>query len=343
MKAPRVAFIYTNSREEIINRIRAGQDADTALRGLNYLSHAEHFTAPSQSIRSVGLMPRLLRYDFVIAQDNLLLGYIVSLCARALGLKTRWLYVAMTSSTLMRRHATHAVRMFLFKKFWNSYARIICLSSEQLEDFLRLGIPRDHLVFVPFGVDVHFFQPTDMSHEEDLIVSVGRDAGRDYATLFRAAERVNRSFVVVTGHKNIPPGMPVPTNVSVLYDRSLVEVRDLYARAYLVVVASKDASQPDGSDCSGQTVVLDALAAGKAVIATRRSWIADYFVPGQDLIVVEPNDPDALAQAIEMLSHDAEMRKRLAASGHGKVIAHYSTESFANALLTLMDSVGRTP
>ena len=334
-----IAFLFTNSKEEVISNVQAGRDADTALHGMNHIAGADHFTVVPKSVRALPFVLRLLRYDFVIAQDNLLLGYVVSSCARVLRLKTRWLYIAMNSSTLIWRHAMHPIRLFLLKKFWASYARIICLSSEQLEDFVRLGIPRSHLVFIPFGIDTHFFQPADISREEGLVVSVGRDAGRDYETLFKAAERSDHTFVVVAGRKNIPSDMPVPKNVSVLYNRSLVEVRDLYARARLVVVASKDDNVPDGSDCSGQTVVLDALAAGKAVIATHRSWIADYFIPGQDLVVVPPNDPGALAHAIDALSRDSEKRKHLAAPGHAKVVAHYTTKTFARALLGVMDSV----
>lgn len=338
-KLQRRAFIFTSPRDAVISGVQTGREADTALRGMNHIPGAEYFIVFPKSARALLFVPRLLRYDFVIAQDNFLLGYAVSLCARAFRLKTRWFYVAIHSSTLMRRHAAHPVRLFLFKKFWSSYARIICLSSEQREDFIRLGIPREHLVFIPFGVDARFFRPADVSREENLIVSVGRDAGRDYATLFKAAERTKLKCIVVAGHKNIPSDMPIPANVSVLYNRSLVEIRDLYARAQLVVVPSKDVSVPDGSDCSGQTVILDALAAGKAVIATRRSWITDYFIAGQDLVVVEPNDPEALARAIDSLSHDAERRKRLAASGHNKVTARYTTKNFAEHLLMLMDSI----
>lgn len=335
----KIAFLFTNSREELISRVRIGQDADTALRGMNYIPGAEYFTVFPKSIQSLLFIQRLLRYDFIVAQDNLLLGYIVSLCASVFRLKTRWLYVAMTTSTLMRRHADHPVRLFLFKKFWLSYARILCISSEQIEDLVRFGIPRDRLVFVPFGVDTRFFQPADASLEEDLIVSVGRDAGRDYATLFKAAERMNYKFTVVAGHKNIPSGMKIPANVSVLYDRSYTEIRDLYKRARLVVIASKDKNIPDGSDCSGQTVILEALAAGKAVIATNRPWIADYFVPVQDLVVIHPNDPQALARAIDLLYNDANKRKRLAESGRAKTVALFTTKTFAETLLKIMDSV----
>lgn len=284
-------------------------------------------------------VPWLLQYDFVIAQDNLLLGYFVSLLSRAFRFRTRWLYIAISSSTLIRRHNVHPIRLFLLKKFWASYTRIICISSEQREDFIRLGIVRERLVFLPLGIDENFFKPTDASLEEDLIVSVGRDMGRDYSILFEAAECTKHSFIVVAEKKNIPSDRPIPANVSVQYHRSLAEIRKLYARACLVVVPSRDSLVPDGSDCSGQTVIMDALAAGKAVIATERSWITDYFVPDQDLVVVPSNDSGALAKAIDSLCEDASRRERLAASGRSKVLAHYTTKKFAESLQKLMETV----
>lgn len=337
--SPRIAFLFTHPREELLSRIRAGQDADTALHGLNHIAGAEYFIVFPKSLRSLLFVPRLLSYDFVVAQDNFLLGSIVSVCAYLCRRKTKWLYIAIHSSTLIRRHRNHPVRLSLLKIFWNSYARIICISSEQKEDFIRLGIPPERLVFLPLGIDENFFKPTDASLEEDLVVSVGRDMGRDYSTLFRAAERTNHAFIVVAAEKNIPSDRPIPSNVSVLYNQSLAEIRDLYARARLVVIASKDSLVPDGSDCSGQTVIMDALGAGKAVIATERSWIADYFVPNQDLVVVPPNDPEALAEAIDALCEDAPRREHLAVSGHSKMLTHYTTKKFAESLQKLMETV----
>ncbi len=334
----KVAFIFTNSREATIHNLQTGQVADTSLYGLNHLTGADHFTIPPKSMRALLFLPRLLRYDFVIAQDNLLLGYIVSWCAYIFRLRTKWFYIAINSSTLMKRHAKRPFYLFLLKNLWASYARIICLSFEQLHDFVKLGISKKHLVSLPFGVDASFFQTTSLDPEENLIVSVGRDAGRDYATLFKAASQVPYQFIVVASPKNIPPETFIPSNVRILYNKSLVEIRDLYRKAKLVVVVSKNAEVPEGSDCSGQTVILDALAAGKTVIATHRSWIADYFTPGKDLVIVKPNDSEALIREINALWRDSQKCKQLAVSGQEKVIANYTTKNFAKSLLELMNS-----
>ncbi|MFA6315449.1 MAG: glycosyltransferase family 4 protein [Candidatus Paceibacterota bacterium] len=334
----KVAYIFTNSREATIRNLQTGQVAGTSLYGLNHFTGVHHFTIPPKSIRALLFIPRLLRYDFVIAQDNLLLGYIVSWCSYIFRLRTRWFYIAINSSTLMKRHAQRPLHLFLLKKLWSSYARIVCLSLEQFDDFVKLGISKKNLAFVPFGVDISFFKVANEDPEENLIVSVGRDAGRDYLTLFKVAEQVPHQFVIVASLKNIPSDRPIPPNVTVLYDKSLAEIRDLYRRAKLVVVVSKDANVPDGSDCSGQTVVLDALAAGKTVIATYRPWIIDYFTPNKDLVVVEPSNHETLSEEIKTLWQDSQRCKLLATSGHDKVITNYTTKTFAKSLLEIMNS-----
>ena len=349
----RAARLSPVSRKQTLLKIQNGETTDTELLGANHIPRIEYLTIGEyqdqgffskilthmpRSVQAFFLLLRLFKYDFVIAQDNPLMGYIVSLCHRILHVKTKWLYVSMSSSTLIRRHKNHPVRLFLLKKFWTSFAHIICISSEQIDDFVRLGVPRDHLTFIPYGIDARFFQSADSPHTEELIASIGRDMGRDYPTLFKAAERSTHKFSVFAGQKNIPPGTSIPPNVSVLYNKGNVDVRDLYTHTRIVAVVSKDIDIPDGSDCSGQTVILEALAAGKAVIATHRPWMTDYLVDGEDFVVVPPNDPDAINRAIDSLWDDTEKRKRLVASGYQKVIARYTTKAFAEALLALMHS-----
>ncbi|OYV63108.1 MAG: hypothetical protein B7X03_03130 [Parcubacteria group bacterium 21-58-10] len=345
----RILFLFSGAanRKRIVGEIARGENADTALRGANHIAGAEfidveatvrgmvptwfYHLLPWQA-RSIVLYPRMFAYDVIIAQDDLLLGYLVSLTARFLHKKTRWFCIVVNSSVLIRRHTAHLMRLFMLKTFWKSYTRIICLSREQLEDLARIGISRERLVFVPFGIDADFYAPVDNSHEEDFILSVGRDLGRDYPTLLEAAKRSNHPFVIVAARKNLSADTPLPPNVSMRYDLPLTEVRDLYARAKMVVVVSKEEDAPEGSDCSGQTVILDAMAAGKVVIATERSWMRDYFTPDKELVIVAPHDPATLAAAIERLWSDVQERVRMAAAGRAKVQGHYTTKTFAAAL-----------
>jgi glycosyltransferase involved in cell wall biosynthesis len=337
----KVLFLFTGRRNKTIQLLKTKELPDTSLYGLNHFSRADYLTVEAGSVilkigRIVKALPRLFKYDFIIAQDNLVLGWLVSWFATTFGLKNHWLYLTMTSSTMIKRHARHPIRRFILKTIWKSYHRVICLSRQQLEQLAQFGIPRSHLTFVPFGIDTSFFRSSPDLFPEDFILSVGRDAGRDYETLFQIAERSNYRYVLVSGEKNIPPNRPLPPNVSVFYELDPITLRDFYARAKLVLVVSKPESVPEGSDCSGQIVVMDALAMGKAVVATDRSWIKDYFIPDQDLVVVEANNPEVLIAAVNKLWSDPEAREKLGQAGQAKVKLRYTTQTFAQALKSLM-------
>lgn len=62
-------------------------------------------------------------------------------------------------------------------------------------------------------------------------------------------------------------------------------------------------------------VNLEAMAAGKAVLATRVGGVPEVVVDGETGILVPPGDPEALAEGIRRLAGDPALRERLGAAG----------------------------
>ena len=80
---------------------------------------------------------------------------------------------------------------------------------------------------------------------------------------------------------------------------------EAFASARIIVVPSRAESMP--------YVVLEAIAAGIPIVATRVGGIPEIFGPAADELVV-PGDPGALAQAIEdMLAHPRRIAAGVAA------------------------------
>ena len=71
--------------------------------------------------------------------------------------------------------------------------------------------------------------------------------------------------------------------------------------------------------------VVEALAVGTPVIATRTGGVAEVVADGKNGLVVEPGDLDALTAAIERFFADAELAERLHTNAVGSV-AGYSAE-----------------
>jgi len=340
---PIVAFLFTSSRAALLERVAQRDAADTPLYGMNYIPGAVALDAQTYTLmkllRRPWLLSRLWAYDIIIAQDNFLLGFLVSRGARLFGKPTQWWCLNMTLSNLLRRHVKHPIRSFLLMHFWRSYGRILCLCEAQREALDAAGLPKRRLSVVPFGVDAAFFAGDEESSrgEEEFVLSVGRDAGRDYETLCEAIAGTNYPLVIVAGSNN-SLGKRVPPQSTVRADVDIREIRDLYRRARVVVVPSRPATNAAGSDCSGQTVILDALAAGKAVIVTERSWIREYFTVGEDLIVVPAEDEEALRSALSDLWEDVALRHKLATHGRATVVSKYTTKHFASRLRELMQT-----
>jgi glycosyltransferase involved in cell wall biosynthesis len=88
-------------------------------------------------------------------------------------------------------------------------------------------------------------------------------------------------------------------------------VERLLARAAVVVLPSHREGLP--------MVLLEAMAHGRPVVATRVGGMPSMVEEGRTGILVEPGEPTALRAAIERLLDDPDSRRRLGAAAREKV------------------------
>ena len=72
--------------------------------------------------------------------------------------------------------------------------------------------------------------------------------------------------------------------------------------------------------------VLEAMAAGVPVVATRVGGIPSAVSHGVTGFLVEPRDPAALAQGLDRLLSDAAMRRSMGLAGRARALDHFSAE-----------------
>ena len=84
-----------------------------------------------------------------------------------------------------------------------------------------------------------------------------------------------------------------------------------------------------GSEGGGLTALLEAMAMGKAVVATDRAILRDYVDDGVEALIVPPEDPSALRGAIERVLGDDELATRLGAAARSRVERSHTTRGFA--------------
>lgn len=240
----------------------------------------------------------------------------------------------------------------------------------------RLGLPAHRVRRLPYFVDSDFWRPAASGATaavprpaadgpNALICAPGTEC-RDHATLFAAvaglpvivrctatnAEAVHRSRARVNAADMGMEAGGAPANVQVAPCQDYAELRDLYAASRFVVVPLQDVDFP-----AGITVILEAMAMGKAVVVTgnrgqtdvvrdrrnggrgsvARPWWAGFLdedgAPAELAnlptgFYVAPNDPAELRRAITYLLEHAEVADELGRNGRKVAEAFFGIEAF---------------
>jgi glycosyltransferase involved in cell wall biosynthesis len=180
------------------------------------------------------------------------------------------------------------------------------------------ALPEESISVNLFGVDAKFWRP-DPATRRDLVLAIGNDGRRDFATLVAAADRIDAPVHLVT---KLPLPETLPANVTLHRgswhgsELSDERIRELYQRARAVVVPLVPTQQP-----SGQSVTLQAMACGAPVVLTETEglWSREQMVDGKNVLLVPPGDAARLAARVQELIRDDAMMERLGRAGRETV------------------------
>ncbi len=179
------------------------------------------------------------------------------------------------------------------------------------------GIPRARCIFVPFKVNyIDSMLPNDqLSSEGEYVFTAGRSF-RDIPTFLSAMRQVGYPGLLLYEDTNlmkeggtdfdlrqVSANLTIEKNVG---EKSWVEY---IAQAKIVVIPLL----PRSGYAPGLSLYLMAMAMKKCVIITE--GLSTRGILTDQAIIVPPQDPMALAEAIRHAWQDAELRERVAAAG----------------------------
>jgi glycosyltransferase involved in cell wall biosynthesis len=336
----RAAFVFPNPRAGLVADVEAGRAPDTALYGANHLGdhgidvrvHDPLLTRRERpgplhrvtwSLRELPLPWELRDVDVAVTP----LANLFPLVARARR-RPRVLLVDYGLNLIHRRGSP--ARRRLLRSSLRSAAGVLCLGRSQQEELVEWGLVderRAHVV--PLGVDADWFPPREPVQGEPLVLAVGKDLARDYATFADAMRGLDVRAEIIAFPRNLE-GVALPPNVTAR-SVALAELRDLYACAGCVVVPQHPDGYAYGSD-GGLTVLLEAMATARPVVATERAVLRDYVTDGKEALVVPPRDPSALREAIARALDAPE----LGTAGRARVEQAHTTRHLAERLAPLV-------
>ena len=330
--AVRVLYLFAGARRWMIEAWRNGVMADSQIIGLHRLwrggIRARYYeTAFMNWLRSMNFnlaqfaaLGEMRRHDMVFLGSNLFFVFFVKYILRWEKPKLVF-YNTFLTNTLKRNKK--GIRARIVRIAIRSCDIIICPSTAQKRYLESRGFDASKIVFMPNGVDAEFFQPRQSPRS--IIVAVGKDLGRDYRTFIEAARDIKTPFVVIAAERNVRTITHIPAHVSVYYDVAQKETAEFYRRAIFAVVPTFAEDRLDASDCSGQYAMLEAMAAGKALVMTKRSTLEDYVRHGRNALLVEPENAKALKEAIHYLLKHPNIAAAMGEANRKAVEEHFTS------------------
>jgi glycosyltransferase involved in cell wall biosynthesis len=223
---------------------------------------------------------------------------------------------------------------------------VTACSADLLRRARHLGAEESRSRTLPYGVDIRTFAPRasdpnlrqrfGVPREALMVLAAGRLVEKKgFSYLVDAAASVPGIHLVVAGDGDLRGELEArararlaPVTFAGSLDRSAMAAA--LAAADVVVVPSvvDRAGNVDGLP----NVLLEALAAGRAVIATRIAGIPDVVRDGENGLLVAPQDVQDLAAALRALATDATTRERLGAAARRTAAEELSWEAHAAAL-----------
>jgi glycosyltransferase involved in cell wall biosynthesis len=286
------------------------------------------------TLQTLAMYPRIVRSDAVLAMFESE-GHLLAM-ARALRIpmSRRPPMVVISCWLASVLPTVGPARLTWYRRMYRTVDGIVVFSTNQLEPLARmLDVDQRIVRYVPFGVDCDWFAPRSVGTDEGFVLAVGRDRGRDWATMLAAARATGLPTKIACRPSDIA-GLAVPDNVEVLGYVDVESYRSLLHRARVSVVALSDVPYP-----SGQTVALESMAAAKATVVTRTSSLVDYLDDGVNAITVPVGDGEALAKAITESFENAALRDQLGSGARAAVEKTFNARAMWAEVAAILDEV----
>ncbi|HUO22796.1 MAG TPA: glycosyltransferase [Caulobacteraceae bacterium] len=230
-----------------------------------------------------------------------------------------------------------------------SGATFLCVSDFIRKRALARGFPEASTHLHYLGIDVEKLAPDDTVAEPDLIVHVARlveKKGTRYlidAVALLAQDGV-RARLAILGDGPLRAELEahaaragVADQVQFLGSCTHPEVIRWIRRASAVAVPSVTARSGDEEGLP--TVVLEAGALGRPVVACDAGGTAEAIIDGQTGYVLPQRDPKALAGALHVLLTDPSARQAMGEAARRHILEHFDMRTQTALLEDVYDSL----
>ncbi|MDW8103167.1 MAG: glycosyltransferase family 4 protein [Anaerolineae bacterium] len=273
-----------------------------------------------------------------------LLGFAI----RSIGTETRW--VASVHAIYSKSWRGHWA-LPLWGALWKRADRLIAI-SKAVKDWLAgsYRIPEEKVQVVYYGIEPECFRTPSQNfrdafgiHDEPIIGTVGRlEFGKGYDVLICAMpfvlRQVPKATLLIAGHDPWGYGQKLQEMIDQMGLKSHVRLVGFQSDVCSFLHALDVFAFASRSEGFGQ-VLIEAMAVGRPIVASRTSPITEIVIDGVTGILVEPENPKAFAEAIIWFLSDSKEKEQMIRRGMERVRELFSAERMARETLAVYDQV----
>ena len=233
--------------------------------------------------------------------------------------------------------------------------QIVCNSGAVREFLAKSGVPPDKLSVIYNGLDAHLFSSTSVRKESvfnDLglsfdssrrmvtIVANIRSEVKNHSMFLRSAKSVLKEIeeveFIIAGEGELERELKeqarqIGIESSVHFIGSCTDVPSLLAASDVCVLSSRSEGFSNA--------ILEYMAAGKPVVATRVGGAAEAILEGETGFIVESDDDHAMARRIITLLRDSALSCRFGTNGRKRAEKMFSLDAQLKKTKALYEAV----
>lgn len=253
-------------------------------------------------------------------------------------------------SSLQETLIRHTAANFIDSKTWRHADHIIAVSKALKDEIMQRRVPNDKISVISNGIGDEFLKENNVKKSSAILrekygitghhcLYVGRlipRKGLDY--LLHALKKVSDVQCAIVGDGPQREHLLSLTRTLGLQDRVVFtgyvpkeDLKHFYVAADFFVLPSLAEGLP--------LVVLEALATGTPIIASKVAGIPDIIQEGYNGLIVPPKDVELLAVAIQKLAHTPDIQKKMGAHARQTVSQEFSWKSIAKEVLRVYEKV----
>lgn len=255
-----------------------------------------------------------------------------------------------TFASVMLRYLARVKRLFVVAAHRN--AAVLVAESEPAKDLLRMGCAPERVHVVPHGTNTADFQPRPKSQRlakllslsaNDLLASIVLFVGE--FSEYKGAEFMTQAILTFPNPSEAIFLIPSQGSIFLRYQSQFNTMKNVYAYSSLddecmphlynlsdIVAVPSKLCEAGSSDRSPNSLI-EAMACGKAVIGTAVGGIPTIM--DQTGLLIQPNDPAAIVQAISVLTADTQLRETLGKEARTRAVTTLNNRVYARRIFEL--------